>query len=88
MDNLTRAFRCAMDLGYNEALVQNGLSDGTVSWSQARKVYGDWFYEAAKSGRLKPAYQRVAGGTKKYAVRDILALRAEDAAEAYILENN
>ena len=48
-------------------------------------MYGKWFREAVKAGRLKPVSVGVGrNGRRQYAVRDILALRAEDAARSDI----
>lgn len=62
-----------------------GVSSGRISQTQAEEVYGKWFREAVKAGRLKPISVGVGrNGRRQYAVRDILALRAEDAARSDI----
>lgn len=62
-----------------------GVSSGRISQTQAEEVYGKWFREAVKAGRLKPVSVGVGrNGRRQYAVRDILALRAEDAARSDI----
>lgn len=62
-----------------------GVSSGRISQTQAEEVYGKWFREAVKAGRIKPVSVGVGrNGRRQYAVRDILALRAEDAARSDI----
>lgn len=60
-----------------------GVSSGRISQRKAEEVYGKWFKDAIKERRIKPvSIGEGKNGTKMYAVRDILALRAEDAARA------
>ena len=64
-----------------------GLTSGEMSANQAKKVYGKDFLDFVKDGRLQPC--RVGDGktgTKWYAVADILALKAENAAQAMIVK--
>lgn len=60
-----------------------GVSSGRISQRKAEEVYGKWFKDAIKARRIKPvSVGEGKNGTKMYAVRDILALRAEDASKA------
>ena len=60
-----------------------GVSSGRISQRKAEEVYGKWLKDAIKERRIKPvSIGEGKNGTKMYAVRDILALRAEDAARA------
>ena len=60
-----------------------GVSSGRISQRQAEDGYGRWFRDAVKDRRIKPvSIGDGKNGKKLYAVRDILALRAEDAARA------
>ena len=62
-----------------------GITSGRISQTQAEEVYGKWCREAGKHGRLKPvSIGEGRNGRRHYAVRDILALRAEDAARSDI----
>jgi len=60
-----------------------GVTSGHISQRQAEDVYGKWFKDAVKSHRLRPvSVGDGKNGKKLYSVRDILALRASDAARA------
>lgn len=63
-----------------------GVSSGEVSQRKAEKVYGTYFRELVKSGRIRPT--RVgdgAKGTRWYSVEDILTCQATDAAKATLI---
>lgn len=71
-----------------------GVSSGRITQRQAEETYGRWFRDAVKAHRLKPvSIGEGRNGRKMYSVREILALRAEDAAKAsletkLIMSNN
>lgn len=62
-----------------------GVSSGRISQTQAEEVYGKWFKDAVKNRRIKPvSIGEGRNGRRHYSVREILALRAEDAARSDI----
>lgn len=66
-----------------ETLHQFGLDNGELNVRQARQVYGKYFTDAVKHGRLTPV--RTDGKTKYFSKAAILAMQAADwkKAEAY-----
>lgn len=72
--------------GVSTALTQLGLTSGELSANQAAKVYGKWFRDAVRTGRLSPARRgNGATGTLYYRVADILNLKAADYLDANIV---
>lgn len=68
---------------------QLGLTAGEMSQRQAKKVYGGYFVELVKAGRITPAHtERGHAGTKFYRVADILACKAEDTRKAQLLNTH
>lgn len=56
-----------------------GLTSGEISRNRAIAVYGKWFKDAEKAGRLRPVRIGVGKtGTRWYSVSEILALKAKD----------
>ena len=57
-----------------------------VSYTQGAAKYGSFFKSMVKSGRLRPVYSgKGVTGKREYAIKDILALQAEEAAKAELL---
>ena len=57
-----------------------------VSYTQGAAKYGAFFRSMVKSGRLRPVYSgKGATGKREYAIKDILALQAQEAAKAELL---
>lgn len=89
MTSLEHLITTCTELGATKAMVNLGVTSGEVSLRQAVKVYGKWFEEASRSNRIHPV--RVgngASGTKWYAVSEILSLRAQDEAQALLINLN
>lgn len=70
---------------YEEALVQGavvstmrmlGVTSGEVSYRKGSELYGKWFRDAVKAGRLTPI--RVGERKESYSLIDILTLIASD----------
>ena len=63
------------------ALEKAGVSNGEMSCTEAKRVYGSFFREAVREGRIRPCRQGLGktgkAGKKYFRVADILALRAE-----------
>ena len=80
---LQRLIASAAQQGAAEALVALGLTAGELSQRAAIKTYGKWLREAMQAGKILPVrIEEGYAGTRWYAVRDILALRTEYAAQA------
>lgn len=80
--------RTEITLAVNTALTQLGLTSGELTYAAALKVYGQWFANAVKNGRITPI--RLGEGrtpTKWYSVADILAYKAAELEEAQIILN-
>ena len=83
--DLFTLIRTAAELGASEALRKAGQTSGEISQKEAQRIYGRYFTEAVKAGRLHPVAQGPARNSKKsYKVADILALKASDQAAAII----
>ena len=56
---------------------------GEISQRRARDVYGKYFMDADRAGRIRPCrIEEGRAGTRWYRVVDILKLKAADAARA------
>lgn len=85
MDPLERMITTAVELGSAKTLEALGLSSGEISQKRALKIYGTWFANADKEGRIRPV--RIGDGRtgkRVYRVVDILALKTKDAARAFL----
>ena len=88
MSNLETLIKTCVSLGAAETLVTLGISSGEISQRKARDIYGRYFTEAAKAGRIRPCrVEDGRAGTKWYRVTDILELKARDAARAELKSN-
>lgn len=74
-------------MGAVQALASVGLTTGEISQSQAYATYGRKFIrEMVANGRLKPSHiGEGKTGTIRYAIADILAIRAADKIQAATL---
>lgn len=81
--NIETLIRTCVELGSAQTMENLGVTSGEISRSKAVQVYGRYFVEAEKQGRILPV--RVGNGRngkKVYRVVDILTLRAQDALKA------
>ena len=81
--NLEILILTCVELGSAKTLETLGLTSGEISQRKAKDVYGKYFTDADRDGRLRPC--RVEDGrcgTRWYRVVDILSLKAQDAARA------
>lgn len=87
-DILKEIVKSAAKAGALEALETLGLAPGEISQRKARDIYGKWFTDAEKAGRIRPA--RVddgRNGTKHYRVVDIQQLKTSDLVRAELQLN-
>ena len=80
--------RTEISLAVNTALTQLGITSGELTYAGALKVYGQWFANAVRNGRIAPI--RFGEGktpTKWYSVADILAYKAVELEEAQVILN-
>lgn len=83
MRNLETLIQSCIELGSARTLECLGVSSGEVSQRKARDVYGKWFVDADRTGRIRPCrVEDGRAGTRWYRVVDILALKVADAARA------
>lgn len=85
MDYLSTLIETATEIGSAKALETLGLTSGEISQNKALQLYGSWFAQADKTGRIRPI--RIGegrNGKRIYRVVDILSLRAKDAAQAML----
>lgn len=81
--NLEILIQTCVELGTARTLETLGVSSGEISQRKARNVYGKYFTDADKAGRIRPCrIENGRTGTKWYRVADILALKVEDATRA------
>lgn len=67
-------------------LAQVGLISGELTYAAAHRMYGGWFTNAVKNGKISPS--RFGAGkkaTKYFLVSDILAYRAVELERAQII---
>lgn len=83
MSNLENLITTCIELGASRAMETLGLTAGEISQRKAIQVYGKWFADAQRAGRIHPSrIEDGARGTRIYRVVDILALKTRDLAQA------
>lgn len=83
MGNLETLITTCIELGSARTLESLGIHSGEISQRKARDVYGKYFTDADREGRIRPCrIEDGRAGTRWYRVVDILALKAADAAKA------
>lgn len=83
MSNLETLIQTCIELGSAKTMETLGISSGEISQRRARDVYGKYFMDADREGRIRPCrVEDGRSGTRWYRVVDILALKAADAARA------
>lgn len=83
MNNLERLISTCIELGSAKAMETLGVSSGEISQRRARDIYGKYFVDADRAGRIRPCRVETGrAGTRWYRVVDILAMKAADAAKA------
>lgn len=66
-----------------EVLRALGVSSGELNYTQAAEVYGKWFEDAVKAGRLKESHRGEGKtGRRWFSVADILVLKADETMRA------
>ena len=88
MDNLERIVESAAAMGAARVLETLGLTAGEISQRKARDIYGKWFTDAERAGRIRPS--RVddgRNGTRHYRVVAIQELRTADLVRAELQLN-
>lgn len=89
METLETLIDTCVRLGTVETLRDLGLHPGEISQREALRTYGTYFRELVANGRIKPV--RVGNGArpkKYYSVKQILTMKAKDAAAAHLLNLN
>ena len=83
MRRLETLIETCIELGSARTMETLGVTSGEISQRKARDVYGKYFTDASRDGRIRPCrVENGHAGTKWYRVVDILALKAADAARA------
>lgn len=83
MTPLETLISTCIELGTAKTLETLGISSGEISQRKARDIYGKYFTDADRAGRIRPCrVEDGRTGTRWYRVVDILALKAADAAKA------
>jgi hypothetical protein len=84
--DILHLIRVSAKAGADEALISTGQKSPMVSKRDAIKVYGSWFTESCKAGRLHPCMVgNGKNGTHWYSVREIDALMIKDATPAELI---
>ena len=85
MQPIQSLIETCISIGTASTLETLGISSGEISQRKAIAVYGKYFTDAEKGGRIFPCrVEDGRAGTKWYKVTDILKLKAADAAKATI----
>ena len=85
MSTLDTIISTSIELGAARTCEILGVSSGEISQRRARDVYGKYFTDADRAGRIRPCrIEEGRAGTRWYRVVDILALKAADAAQAQL----
>ena len=83
MANLDLLIKTCCELGAAQTIEAMGLASGEISRNRAKAVYGKYFLDAERQGRIRPVMVgNGKRGRKLYRVVDILALKAKDAIPA------
>lgn len=84
--DILHLIRVSAKAGADEALIATGQKSPMVSKRDAIKLYGSWFTESCKAGRLHPCMVgNGKNGTHWYSVREIDALMIKDATPAELI---
>lgn len=79
MSNLEALVQSAAAQGAAQVIETLGLSAGEISFRRARDIYGKWFTDAVKNGRVHPS--RVDDGPRgirRFRIVDIQQLKTAD----------
>lgn len=83
---LNEIVKSAAAQGAAQVLETLGLTSGEISQRKARDVYGKWFTDAERNGRIRPArVDEGRNGTRHYRVVDIQQLKTADLVKAELL---
>lgn len=83
MSNLEALVQSAAAQGAAQVIETLGLSSGVICQGKARSVYGTWFTDAVKQGRIRPCrIGKGPRGVRHYRIVDILQLRTSDIMQA------
>lgn len=83
MSNLETLIETCVELGSARTMENLGVTSGEISQRRARDIYGKYFSDADRAGRIRPCrIEDGRAGTRWYRVVDILSLKAADAARA------
>ena len=89
MNNIERIVETASQMGAARVLEALGLTAGEISQRKARSIYGKWFTDAEKAGRIRPSrIDDGRNGTRHYRVVDITGLKTADLVRAELQLNN
>lgn len=89
MNTLEELVKTAAAMGAAQVLETLGLTAGEISQRKARDIYGKWFADAEKAGRIRPArIDNGRNGTRHYRVVAIQGLRTADLIRAELQLNN
>lgn len=85
MQYLERIVKESAAMGTAQTLEALGVSAGELSQRKARAVYGKWFTDAERAGRIHPSrVDNGRNGTRHYRVVEIQELRVADLIRAEI----
>lgn len=83
MDYLEDIVKSAAAAGAAAALEALGLTAGEISQRKARNIYGKWFTDAERAGRIHPCrVDEGRNGTRRYRVVEIQELKTKDLIKA------
>lgn len=89
MSNLEALVKSAAEMGAAQMAEILGLTAGEISQRKARDIYGKWFTDAEKAGRIRPSrVDNGRNGTRHYRVVAIQELRTADLMRAELQLNN
>lgn len=79
----------AVELGYRKARIDEGKQNPEISQRHAAALYGKWFTDAIRNGRLRPCrIEDGHAGTRWYNVQTILELKIIESADATLTLKN
>ena len=85
MQYLERIVKESAAIGVAQTLEALGVSAGELSQRKARSIYGKWFTDAERAGRIHPSrVDNGRNGTRHYRVVEIQELRVADLIRAEI----
>ncbi|MCQ2116656.1 MAG: hypothetical protein MJY76_00750 [Bacteroidales bacterium] len=79
MENLAKRIReTEISMAVVATMTRLGAISGELTYAEAYRLYGRWFANAAKDGKILPSRIGATGKPRWYSISDILATKAAE----------